>query len=90
MRLAKYNVYRYTGCIIDQSNWSGPFSLVVMTPIRNPKAVGSVPGRGTRLEIFIYRYISPPTTFGAWCQDDYRPSPRAKLCLRSQKEPGNK
>ena len=39
---------------------------------------------------FIYRSISPPTIFGAWCQDDYRPSPRAKLCLRSQKEPGNK
>ena len=34
VRLAKYNVYRYMyiGCIIDQSNWFGPFSLVVMTP----------------------------------------------------------
>ena len=32
MRLAKYNVYRYIGCIIDQSNWFGPFSQVVMTP----------------------------------------------------------
>ena len=31
-RLAKYNLYRYIGCIIFQSNWSGPFSLVVMTP----------------------------------------------------------
>ena len=30
-RLAKYNVYRYIG-IIDQSNWSGAFSLVVMAP----------------------------------------------------------
>ena len=30
--LVKYNVYRYIGCIMDQSNWSGPFSLVVMTP----------------------------------------------------------
>ena len=29
---AKYNLYRYIGCIIYQSNWSGPFSLVVMTP----------------------------------------------------------
>ena len=34
---AKYIVYSknidiYIGCIIDQSNWSGPFSLVVMTP----------------------------------------------------------
>ena len=51
--------------------------------------MGSNPGRGTRLEVFIYRSVSPPSTFGAWCQDDYRPSPRAKLCLRSQKEPGN-
>ena len=32
VRLAKYNLYRYIGCIIYQSNWSGPFSLVVMTP----------------------------------------------------------
>ena len=32
VRLAKYNVYRYIECIIDQSNRSGPFSLVVMTP----------------------------------------------------------
>ena len=32
LQLAKYNVYRYIGCIIDQSNWSGPFSLVVMMP----------------------------------------------------------
>ena len=31
VRLTKYNVYRYIGCISDQSNWSGPFSLVVMT-----------------------------------------------------------
>ena len=30
--LAQYNVYRYIGCITDQSYWSGPFSLVVMTP----------------------------------------------------------
>ena len=32
VRLAKYNVYRYIGCIIDQSNWSRSFSLVVKTP----------------------------------------------------------
>ena len=25
-------IYRYIEYIIDQSNWSGPFSLVVMTP----------------------------------------------------------
>ena len=62
MRLAKLNVYRYIGCIIDQSNWSGSFNLVVMPPVRNPEAVGLNPGRGTRLEVFIYRFISPPTT----------------------------
>ena len=62
VRLAKRNVYRYIGCIIDQSNWSGPLSLVFMTPDWNPEAVGSNPGRGTRLEVFIYRSISPPTT----------------------------
>ena len=45
MRLAKYNVYRYIGCIIDQSNWSGPFSLVVMTPDLESSDLGSRPGR---------------------------------------------
>ena len=37
VRLPKYNVYRYIGCINDLSNWSGSFSLVVMMPcpIRN-------------------------------------------------------
>ena len=52
LRLAKYNVYRYIGCITDQSR-----------PIRNPEAVDSNPGRGTRLEVFIYMSISPPTTY---------------------------
>ena len=47
-------------CLIDQSNWSGPFSLVVMTP--DFEAAGSNLGQGTRLEIFIYRFIFPPTT----------------------------
>ena len=32
VRLTKYNVYRYIGCIIDQCVWSGPLSLVVMMP----------------------------------------------------------
>ena len=52
--------------------------------------MGSNAGWDTRLEIYIYRSISPPTTYCAWCQDDYRPSPRAKLCLQSRKEPVNK
>ena len=32
VRLAKYNLYWYIGCLIYQSNWSRPFSLVVMMP----------------------------------------------------------
>ena len=56
VRLAKYNIYNYIWDIIDQSNWSGPFSLVVMTPDQESR-VGSYPGRGTRLKVFIYRSI---------------------------------
>ena len=37
----------------------------------------------TRREYFLYRSISPPTTFCAWCQDDYRRSPRAMQWQRS-------
>ena len=36
--------------------------------------MGSNPSWGTQLEVIIYMSISPPTTFGALCQDDYRPS----------------
>ena len=59
---SEVQLYSYIGCIIDQSNWSGPFSLEVMHPIRNPEAVSSNPGRGTRLEVFIHRSISPTIT----------------------------
>ena len=64
VRLTKYDVYEYIGCITDQSNWSGPFSLLVMTPDFDSDVAGSKPGRGTRLGIFLYRSIAPPTTFG--------------------------
>ena len=30
--------------------------------IRDPGVPGSIPGRGTRREYFLYRSISPPTT----------------------------
>ena len=40
MWLAKYDVYRYIGCITDHSNWSGPFSLVVMTPDEKSRGRG--------------------------------------------------
>ena len=46
---AKYFVLQYIGCIIDQSNWSGPFSLV-MTPDFHPGDRGSRPA-------LIYRFI---------------------------------
>ena len=60
MRLAKYNLYRYIGCIIYQSNWSGPFSLVVMMPDLLSGDRGSRPGQ---VKSFLLQvYISPPTT----------------------------
>ena len=59
MRLAKYIVYsvyrfiyRFIGCIIDQSNWSGLFSLVVMTPDFHP---GDQFRGQLWLAVFIYR-----------------------------------
>ena len=55
----------------------------VMTPDFHPGDRGSRPALAGCFYLQIY--ISPPTTFGAWCQDDYRQSPKAKLCLRSQK-----
>ena len=60
MRLAKYNLYRYIGCIIDQSNWSGPFSLVVMAPDLESGDCGSRPGQVE--SFYLQVYISPPTT----------------------------
>ena len=55
-------VCKYIGRINDQSNWSGPFSLVVMTLDYRSRVLGSIPGRGNRREYFIYRSLSPPTT----------------------------
>ena len=61
-----------------------------MTPDLESRDLGLRPSLGTQLEVFIYRSISPPTTFGAWCQDDYCPRLRMKLCLQGLKVPGNK
>ena len=60
-----------------------PFSLVVMTPDFYPGDRGSRPALAGCF--YLQVYISPPTTFGAWCQDDYRQSQKVKQCLRSQK-----
>ena len=71
VRLAKYNLYRYIGCIIYQSNWSRPFSLMVMTPDFKSGNRDSRPGHVE--SFYLHVFISPPTTFGAWHQNDYRP-----------------
>ena len=65
VRLAKHNIYRYLGCIIDQSKWSGPVSFVVMTPDLNRATWVCVPVGALDRSFFIYRSISPPTTSGA-------------------------
>ena len=74
-----YSVYRFIGCIIDQSKWSGPFSLVVMTPDFHPGNRGLRPALATGL------YFS---SFYIWClvpgQDDYCWSPRAKMSAESK------
>ena len=64
-RLAKYtvySVYRFIGCIIDQSNWSGPFSLLVMTPDFHHGDRGSRPGLAGCL--FTCQYFS---SYYIWC-----------------------
>ena len=48
---------RYIGCLIDQFNYSEPFSLVVMTPDLESRDLGSRPSRGTPLDLLIYKYI---------------------------------
>ena len=57
VRLGNYSVYRCIGCIIDQCDWSGPFSPQVMTFDLELSDLGSRSGRDTRLEVFIYRSI---------------------------------
>ena len=61
VRLAKYNLYRYIGCIIYQSNWSGPFSLVVMTPDLYSGDRGSRLGQVK--SFYLQVYIYPSTKF---------------------------
>ena len=63
----------YIGCTIDQSNRSGPFSLVVMMPDMELSDLGLRLGRGTRLAVFIYRSIadSPTTTYVIYSQRFY-------------------
>ena len=66
VRLAKYNVYRYIGCINDQSNWSGPFSLVVMTPDFESEDRGFKPRLGHSTGNFsLHVYFSSYYTMGA-------------------------
>ena len=58
---AKYFVLQYIGCIIDQSNWSGPFSLV-MTPDFHPGNRGSRPYAALAGCFNLQVYISPTAT----------------------------
>ena len=68
MKYIVYNVYRFIGCITDQSNRSGPFSLMVMTP----DLYGDRSSRPALAGCFYLQvYISPTSTFGACCQDNY-------------------
>ena len=46
-------------CITDQSNWSGPFSLVVVCSLYNLGVVSSIPGRV--LDKIFFTDFSPPT-----------------------------
>ena len=54
--MCKY-VYRYIECITDQSNWPGPFSLVVMCSLYNLGVLSSILGLGAQLN-FLYRFFS--------------------------------
>ena len=61
LKVIQYDsVYGLIGCIIDQSNWPGPFSLMVMTPDFYPR------DRGSRSSLagcfYLQVYISPPTS----------------------------
>ena len=78
-------VCKYIGCINDQSNWSGPFSLVVMTLDYRSRGTWFDPRSGHSTGIFSLQVYFSSTTFGAWCQDDYRRSPRAMQWQRSHK-----
>ena len=52
-------VCKYIGCINDQSNWSGPFSLVVMTLDYRSRGTWFDPRSGHSTEIFsLHVYFS--------------------------------
>ena len=54
------DVYRYIECITDQSNWPGPFSLVVVCSLYNLGVVSSILSRA--LDEIFFTDFSPPTT----------------------------
>ena len=55
-------VCKYIGRINDQSNWSGPFSLVVMTLDLRSRGTWFDPLSGHSTGYFLYRSVSPLTT----------------------------
>ena len=73
--------YEYKGCMIDQSNCSGPFN-----PDFDLRDLGSCPGRGTRLESFCIQVNISADFMLCREKGDYGPSLKAKLFLHSKKE----
>ena len=55
-----------------------------MTPDFYPNDRGSRPALAGCF--YLQVNISSPTTFGAWCQDDYPRSPKVTLCLCVQSQ----
>ena len=69
-------VCKYIGRINDQSNWSGPFSLVVMTLDYRSRGTWFDPRSGHSTGIFSFRSISPPSTKECcWPRQGLNPQP---------------
>ena len=51
----------YIEYITDQSNWSAPFSLVVVCSLYNLGVVSSIPGRGTWQNFFLQMFLLLPS-----------------------------
>ena len=82
-------VCKYKGRINDQSNWSGPFSLVVMTLDYRSRGTWFDPRSRHSTGLFSLQVCF--SSYYIWCreQDDYRRSSRAMQWQRSPRMPGN-
>ena len=84
--MCKY-VHRYIECITDQSNWSGPFSLVAVCSLYNLGVVSSIPSRGARRNFFTD--FSPPYYICKQSQMNCRANQRTKTLLKQQNTKGH-